>query len=128
MKHANWNWNDGTPEDGPWPIDPSELASLREFPEPEACEDLLLSFRDLIAKHDELAKMLQFPTKVQWLEEQPSEEEDDHGDWRIYAWDGAGNYHEISINRTDATTDACLIRFIRSSDDLVINVNWNQEA
>jgi len=128
MKHVNWNWNDGTPEDGPRPIDPSELASLREFPEPEACEDLLLSFHDLIAKHDEIAKMLQLPTECQWLEEQGSEEEDATGAWRIYAWDARGNYHEISIERTDATTDNCLIRFVRASDDLVINVTWNREA
>ena len=91
-------------------------------------EDTQLCFTDLIAKHDEIAKMLQFPTEVQWLEEQPSEEEDDNGDRRIYAWDGQGNYHEISSARTDATTDACVIRFNRGSDDLEINVNWRQEA
>lgn len=89
--------------------------------------DTFTFFLDLITKHDELAKMLQFPTEpLQWFEE--SREGDESMTSRIYAWDATGNYHEISIERTDATTDDCRIQFNRTSDDLAINVNWRQEA
>lgn len=121
MEHKNWNWNDGTPEDGP------SLSSVGFI---LADEDTLTFCTDLIKKHDDLAKQLGFQTEVTWLAV-PAEiiaeaGVEDENTTRIYAWDSDDNYHEIVCTRTDATTDDCRIRFVR--DFTEINVTWAQEG
>lgn len=122
---ANWNWDDGTPEDGPRPYSgPTNYPKLTD-------PDTLLFCEDLIKKHDELAKMMGFPTEVVWLEVPAEEIKDLTGSdqaTRIYAWDGFENYHEIVCDRIEATLDACRVRFIRASDEIEINVFWTKEA
>jgi len=123
---ANWNWDDGTPEDGPRPYSgPTDSPKLTD-------PDTLLFCADLIKKHDELAKMMGFPTEVVWLEVPDEVKElvgaEDEQATRIYAWDGFENYHEIVCERTEATKDFCRIRFVRNSDEIEINVTWAQDA
>jgi hypothetical protein len=124
MEHKNWNYEDGTPEDGPSQI-PYVYAGPFQTP---LTADTQMFFSDLIAKHDAMAKLLQFTTSdsLTWLEE---EKAPDAGMTdSIYAWDAAGDFHEIRIERTDPTTDACKIRFFRSKTETTINVLWNQEG